>query len=211
MARLDGGDDRVRTFGGAHINASIQSVDGAAGKVVLYAPVFTGVDYHFAKPVADYGARFRERLAGYRTDGVSFSCNCILNFLFGELDTVYARLRRVNQTIQGEDQVLLIASHQSGLNGVIDGNRFLDLAPDSPPLGDALFAQALNQTDDLEQAFKLAKATVAERELADNFEASEPQIWAPKTVLAHWQLLRKQQARKALQSAALNDGATNSN
>ncbi|SMQ29580.1 Uncharacterized conserved protein [Pseudomonas helmanticensis] len=77
--------------------------------------------------------------------------------------------------------------------------------------GDALFAQALNQTDDLEQAFKLAKATVAERELADNFEASEPQIWAPKTVLAHWQLLRKQQARKALQSAALNDGAVKSN
>lgn len=77
--------------------------------------------------------------------------------------------------------------------------------------GDALFAQALNQTDDLEQAFKLAKATVAERELADNFEASEPQIWAPKTVLSHWQLLRKQQARKALQSAALNDGATKSN
>ncbi|MBV4473834.1 C13 family peptidase [Pseudomonas botevensis] len=77
--------------------------------------------------------------------------------------------------------------------------------------GDALFAQALNQTDDLEQAFKLAKATVAERELADNFEASEPQIWAPKTVLSHWQLLRKQQARKALQSAALNDGTTKSN
>lgn len=77
--------------------------------------------------------------------------------------------------------------------------------------GDALFAQALNQTDDLEQAFKLAKATVAERELADNFEASEPQIWAPKTVLSHWQTLRKQQARKALQSAALNDGATKSN
>ncbi|VVP36823.1 hypothetical protein PS862_04666 [Pseudomonas fluorescens] len=69
--------------------------------------------------------------------------------------------------------------------------------------GDALFAQALNQTDDLEHAFKLAKATVAERELADSFEASEPQIWAPKTVLSHWQLLRKQQARKALQSASI--------
>ena len=60
-------------------------------------------------------------------------------FLFGELDTVYGRLRRVNPRIQGEDQVLLIASHQSGLNGVIDGNRFFDLAPDSPPLGDAFF------------------------------------------------------------------------
>ena len=77
--------------------------------------------------------------------------------------------------------------------------------------GDALFALALNQTDDLEQAFKLAKATVAERELADNFEASEPQIWAPKGVLARWQALRKQQARKALQNAALNNTDAKSN
>jgi hypothetical protein len=77
--------------------------------------------------------------------------------------------------------------------------------------GDALFAQALNQTDDLEQAFKLAKATVAERELADSFEASEPQIWAPKTVLSHWQLLRKQQARKALQSASISNKDAKSN
>ena len=77
--------------------------------------------------------------------------------------------------------------------------------------GDALFAQALNQTDDLEQAFKLAKTTVAERELADNFEASEPQIWAPKTVLSHWQLLRKQQAQKALQSTAIERKDAKSN
>ncbi|MDB5996953.1 MAG: peptidase [Pseudomonas sp.] len=77
--------------------------------------------------------------------------------------------------------------------------------------GDALFAQALNQTDDLEQAFKLAKATVAERELADGFEASEPQIWAPKTVLSHWQLLRKQQARKALQSVSISNEDAKSN
>jgi hypothetical protein len=77
--------------------------------------------------------------------------------------------------------------------------------------GDALFARALNQTDDLEQAFKLTKASVAERELADGFEASEPQIWAPKTVLSHWQLLRKQQARKALQSASNESKDANSN
>ena len=77
--------------------------------------------------------------------------------------------------------------------------------------GDALFAQALNQTDDLEQAFKLAKASVAERELADSFEASEPQIWAPKTVLSHWQLLRKQQARKALQSVSISNEDAKSN
>lgn len=64
--------------------------------------------------------------------------------------------------------------------------------------GDALFARALVETDDLQQAFNHAKATVAERELADNFDASEPQIWAPKGVIAHWNLLRKSQAERAL-------------
>jgi hypothetical protein len=68
--------------------------------------------------------------------------------------------------------------------------------------GDALFQQALNQTDDLKQAFEMARTHVAEREIADNYEASEPQMWAPKGVLAHWQRLRQQQARQALQSAA---------
>lgn len=71
--------------------------------------------------------------------------------------------------------------------------------------GDALFAQALNQTDDLRQAFDRARATVAEREATEGFEASEPQIWAPTEVLAHWQRLRQQQARKALQSNAGNE------
>ena len=70
--------------------------------------------------------------------------------------------------------------------------------------GDALFAQAFNQTDDLQHAFKLAQLHVAEREQADNFEASEPQIWAPKSVIARWQQLRKQQARKALESVSMN-------
>ena len=65
--------------------------------------------------------------------------------------------------------------------------------------GDALFAQALNQTDDLQQAFELASRHVAEREIADNYEASQPQIWAPKGVLAHWHKLRQQQAKRALQ------------
>ncbi|VVQ04399.1 hypothetical protein PS910_04131 [Pseudomonas fluorescens] len=68
--------------------------------------------------------------------------------------------------------------------------------------GDALFAQAFNQTDDLKQAFELASATVAERERTEGFEASQPQLWAPPAVLAHWQRLRQQQARKALQSDA---------
>ncbi|HGM5578494.1 TPA: C13 family peptidase [Pseudomonas putida] len=68
--------------------------------------------------------------------------------------------------------------------------------------GDALFAQALNQTDDLKQAFELARISVAERERREGFEASEPQIWAPPQVLAHWQRLRRQQAEEALKNKA---------
>ena len=67
--------------------------------------------------------------------------------------------------------------------------------------GDALFAEALNQTDDLKQAFELARSSVAEREGREGFEASEPQIWAPPAVLAHWQRLRQQQAEEALRNA----------
>ena len=76
----------VGDFAGAHVNASVQSVDAASGKVVLYAPVFSGVDYRLAKPVKNYAESFRERLAGYNSQGAAFSCNCILNFLFGELE-----------------------------------------------------------------------------------------------------------------------------
>lgn len=76
----------VGDFAGAHLNASLQSVDVAKGQVALYAPVFPGVDYHFARPVADYAAAFRERIAAQDASGSVMSCNCVLNFLFGELE-----------------------------------------------------------------------------------------------------------------------------
>ncbi|MFD3301387.1 C13 family peptidase [Aquipseudomonas alcaligenes] len=67
--------------------------------------------------------------------------------------------------------------------------------------GRALFAEALNETDDLARAFELAKTRVAEREQADDFEPSEPQLWAPGPVLEHWKKLRRQQAEEALSAA----------
>jgi len=66
--------------------------------------------------------------------------------------------------------------------------------------GRALFADALQQTDDLQRAFTLAQASVAAREKADGFEPSEPQIWPAKAVLAQWHKLREQQAALALNS-----------
>lgn len=60
-------------------------------------------------------------------------------FLFGNLATIAARTMRLNAAIAGEDFCQLLLTHESGLAGIADGNRFVDLAPDSPPLGDAEF------------------------------------------------------------------------
>lgn len=72
--------------------------------------------------------------------------------------------------------------------------------------GRALLSEALNETDDLQRAFALTKSKVAEREKQGKFQASEPQIWAPKGVLAQWQKLRHYQAAQALN--AINSHAS---
>ncbi len=73
----------VADYCGALINIAIQSVDPAKG-VGFYAPVFEGVTYKLAAPVADYAAEFRRRMPTGRSP--AFSCNCILNYLYGELE-----------------------------------------------------------------------------------------------------------------------------
>lgn len=62
--------------------------------------------------------------------------------------------------------------------------------------GRALFAEALQQTDDLQQAFALARQRVAEREAAEGFSPSEPQIWPAKAVLRQWNARRQSQPRQ---------------
>lgn len=59
--------------------------------------------------------------------------------------------------------------------------------------GRALFAEALQQTTDIAKAFTLAQTSVAEREQADHYQASEPQIWAPEQVVEHWRRLTQSQ------------------
>jgi len=75
----------VGDFAGARINVSLQAV-GEDGNVALYAPVFPGVNYQFARPVSDYAAAFRAQLAHVDPQGVVMGCNCVLNFLYGELE-----------------------------------------------------------------------------------------------------------------------------
>ena len=77
----------VADYYGALVNISFQSVD-PSGEVKFYAPVFTGIRYKHAKPVSDYAASFGEQLRKSGADGqnIVFSCNCILNYLYSELE-----------------------------------------------------------------------------------------------------------------------------
>jgi tetratricopeptide (TPR) repeat protein len=81
----------IADYSGALINASIQSVDREAGKVLLYAPVFKGRTYRRAKPVPRYVQAFGSATAGVSRD-VFFACNCILNFVYGKLEGMHVGL-----------------------------------------------------------------------------------------------------------------------
>lgn len=74
----------VADYNGAQINTSFQEVNQETKKVSFYAPVFTGIEYRQAAPVGDYVHEF-EALAKGAHENIEFSCNCILNYLYGEL------------------------------------------------------------------------------------------------------------------------------
>ena len=76
----------VADYSGVKVNVSIQGVDEAASTVSLYAPVFKDVVYRFASPVGDYVGDFNKKIQASESDSISFSCNCILNFLYSELE-----------------------------------------------------------------------------------------------------------------------------
>lgn len=71
-------------YNGSVINVSIQSTDEASKVVRLYAPVFAGVEYTFAAPVADYVEAFESALPARKTEA-AFACNCILNYIYANL------------------------------------------------------------------------------------------------------------------------------
>lgn len=79
----------VAESNGIMANTSFQSVDDVSEEVTFYAPVFKGVAYKHAKPLADYVAAFKERVdqeCFIEGEKVLFSCNCILNYIHSELE-----------------------------------------------------------------------------------------------------------------------------
>jgi hypothetical protein len=76
----------VADYFGARVNVSFQSVDPAKREVRLYAPVFAGVSYKHAKPLYDYVQQFTAMLPSHLSEHPAFSCNCVLNYLYSELE-----------------------------------------------------------------------------------------------------------------------------
>jgi hypothetical protein len=76
----------VADYYGVKVNISFQSVDPKAGQVKFFAPVFPGVEYRQARPVGAYVEEFTSRMPREETGKVAFACNCVLNYLYSELE-----------------------------------------------------------------------------------------------------------------------------
>ncbi|NCC50717.1 MAG: hypothetical protein EOM20_05815 [Spartobacteria bacterium] len=76
----------VADYYGAMINTSIQGIDKDSGQVAFFAPVFKGMTYRHAKPIADYIEHFTSQIPHDLSQHLVYSCNCILNYLYSELE-----------------------------------------------------------------------------------------------------------------------------
>ncbi len=75
----------VADYAGAMINVSVRKVDEESGKVSLYAPVVPGITYRMAKAAPNSAEAYS--LAGKDGDpSQMMSCNCILNYLYSNLE-----------------------------------------------------------------------------------------------------------------------------
>lgn len=75
----------VANYSGTMVNVSFQEIKVAEKTVNLYAPVFKKVEYKIAKPVKDYVADFTKAVPKQGLQPI-FSCNCILNYLYSQLE-----------------------------------------------------------------------------------------------------------------------------
>ena len=76
----------ISEYNGVYINTAVKAI--GIFKVELCAPVFKGVEYRFAAPVANYEEVFRKKIEEARVGTPALSCNCILNYMYGNLQGV---------------------------------------------------------------------------------------------------------------------------
>jgi hypothetical protein len=75
----------VANRSGEMINVSFLGLDDESHSVKFYAPVLKNVEYRQAEPIADYREHFVTCTRDINSSP-AFSCNCILNFLYGKLE-----------------------------------------------------------------------------------------------------------------------------
>ena len=69
-----------------NVNVSVREVDPVNRQVLFYAPVFDGVTYQFATPISDYVCEFEQAMSDSDAKQTAFSYNCLLNFMYSELE-----------------------------------------------------------------------------------------------------------------------------
>lgn len=74
----------VGDYAGAAINSSLLAIHEEIQQVDLYAPLLRGVEYRVARPMNDWYATFIKALPE-ETTGLAFSCNCILNYVYMDM------------------------------------------------------------------------------------------------------------------------------
>ncbi len=75
----------VTEFSGVAINVSFQAIDAESRTVKFYAPVMRNRVYRQADPLPDYRAALIGAIEKLNISPV-FSCNCVLNYLYGRLE-----------------------------------------------------------------------------------------------------------------------------
>jgi hypothetical protein len=76
----------VADYNSTMINISFQSINKEEKTVNFYAPVFKGVVYKHATPVLNYIEQFSKVVPDISGLNLTFSCNCILNYLYSQLE-----------------------------------------------------------------------------------------------------------------------------
>lgn len=78
----------ISDYAGAKINVSFKNIDNENKIVHFYAPVFENRKYYFGSPIENYASEFENNAPVFESNP-EFCCNCILNYLYGELENKF--------------------------------------------------------------------------------------------------------------------------
>lgn len=71
----------VANYHGMMVNSSFQKIVAETGAVRFYTPLFRGISYRIARPIADYRKAFLEKLPMIDWQSEVCSFDCVLNYL----------------------------------------------------------------------------------------------------------------------------------